>query len=218
MRQQRKDAAVKEKRAQEIVSANEIRTCPECGTEFLMTPDDRQDKLFCSKKCAGAQSKRNYVAADPERRKEQSARSAMKVYNSKSVEERRQTRNKNQKNMGVRRRAKHSVRTRINGAVRTVLKGGQTRKWSLKDIGFDVDDFMAHMEKLWEPGMSWENYGLGPGKWVRDEIKPMCAFDMSDKKQAQECMQLENLRPLWWEENLKKAAEDRRIYGHEQED
>ena len=61
--------------------------------------------------------------------------------------------------------------------------------------------------------MSWEDYGKGPGKWDRDEIKPMCAFDMSDPKQARECMSLENLRPLWWEENLEKAAEDRRLYG-----
>ena len=213
MRQRKKDASIKEARAQQIIAADEKRTCPECGIEFLMTPDDRQDKVFCSKACAGAESRRNYINANPERRREQSARSAMKVYNSKSVEESRQTRNKAQKNMGPRRRAKHSVRTRVNNAVRTVLAGGKTLEWSLKDIGFDVDAFMAHMEKLWEPGMSWENYGLGPGMWVRDEIKPMCAFDMSDPKQARECMRLENLRPLWWEDNLKKAAEDRRLYG-----
>ena len=139
----------------------------------------------------------------------------MSIYNAKSVAERRQTRNKYQKNMGPRRRAKHSVRTRVNSAVRTVLTGGKTRSWTLSEIGFDVDAFMAHMENLWAPGMSWENYGKGPGMWVRDEIKPMCAFDMSDPKQARECMRLENLRPLWWEENLKKAAEDRRLYGKE---
>jgi hypothetical protein len=213
MRQREKDNITKQERAQQIINANEERTCPECGTTFLMTPEDRQDKIFCSKACAGAESKRNYVTADPERRREQSARSALKIYNSKSVNERRQTRNKNQRNMGPRRRAKHSVRTRINSAVRTVLSGGKTREWTLKDIGFDVDAFMTHMESLWKPGMSWENYGRGPGKWVRDEIKPMCAFDMSDPEQARECMRLENLRPLWWEENLEKAAKDRRLYG-----
>ena len=213
MRQRVKDAQVKKERANKILDANEKRTCPECGDEFLLTPADRKDKVFCSKSCAGAQAKRNYVIANPEKRREQSARSAMKVYSEMPVEERRKKRNKSQKNMGPRRRAKHSVRTRINNAVRTVLAGGQSRSWTLKDIGFDVDAYMSHMERLWEPGMSWENYGKGPGKWVRDEIKPMCAYDMSDPKQAAECMRLENLRPLWWEANLLKAQEDRRLYG-----
>lgn len=214
-RQREKDKAISDARAEKIISTDERRTCPECGTEFLMTPEDRQDKIYCSGACASRPSQRNYVAANPERRKEQSRRSAMKAYRVKSVEQRRETRNRVQKNMGSRRRAKHSVRTRVNNAVRTVLGGGKTRSWSLQEIGFDVDAYMTHMEKLWEPGMSWENYGKGPGKWVRDEIKPMCAFDMSDPNQARECMRLDNLRPLWWEDNLKKAPEDRRLYGKE---
>lgn len=215
MRQRKKDAAIKEEREQRIIAANEKRKCPECGTEFLMTPDDRQDKVFCSKACAGAESKRNYVNANPERRREQSARSAMKVYNSMPVEERRAKARKSTKNMGPRRRARHSVRTRINEAVRRALNGGK-RSYRLKDIDFDVDKYMAHMESLWQPGMTWENYGKGPGKWVRDEIKPMCAFDMSDPEQARECMRLENLQPLWWEDNLKKAAEDRKHSAKEE--
>lgn len=215
MWQRKKDAAIKEEREQRIIAANEIRKCPECGTEFLMTPDDRQDKVFCSKACAGAESKRNYVEANPERRREQSARSAMKVYNSTPLEERRAKARKSSKNMGPRRRARHSVRTRINQAVRRALNGGK-RSYRLKDIDFDVDEYMAHMESLWQPGMTWENYGKGPGKWVRDEIKPMCAFDMSDPEQARECMRLENLRPLWWEDNLKKAAEDRKLSTNEE--
>lgn len=213
MRQRVKDAEIKKDRADRIIAADEKRTCPECGGEFLMTPADRQDKVFCSDRCAGAESKRQYVINNPEKRREQSARSAMKAYEAMPVEERRRRRNQSQKNMGSRRRAKHSVRTRVNNAVRTVLEGGQSRSWTLEEIGFNVDEYMTHMEKLWEPGMSWENYGLGPGKWVRDEIKPMCAFDMRDPVQARECMKLENLRPMWWEENLKKASEDRRLFG-----
>ena len=158
MRQREKDTAIKDAREQRIIAANEKRTCPECGTEFLMTPTDHQDKTYCSNKCASAESKRNYVAADPERRREQSARSAMKVSNTKSFQERRQTRNKNQKNKGPRRQAKHSVRTRVNNTVRTLLAGGQTREWTLKDIGFDVDAFMAHMEKLW--ARTWQKWML----------------------------------------------------------
>ena len=211
-RQKEIDKAKREDRAEQIIAKNEFRNCPECGTKFLLTPDDHQDKIYCGDKCASAESKRNYVITNPERRREQSARSAMKRYFEMPIEERRAIARKNTKNMGPRRRARHSVRTRINLAVRKALNGGE-RTYRLKDIDFDIEKYMTHMESLWKPGMSWENYGLGPGKWVRDEIKPMCAFDMSDPKQARECMRLENLRPLWWEENLKKGAEDRRLYG-----
>ena len=78
MWQKEKLVEIKEERAERIIAANETRVCPECKTEFLMTPEDRQDKIFCSKACAGAESKRNYVTTDPERRREQSARSANK--------------------------------------------------------------------------------------------------------------------------------------------
>ena len=150
MRQREKDNITKQERAQRIIDANEERTCPECGTKFPMTPDDRQDKIFCSKACAGAESKRNYVAADPERRRKQSAQSAMRVYNEMPAEERQARARRAINNMGPRRRAKHSVRTRINAAVRRALNSGK-RTCRLEDIDFDVDKYMTHMESLWQP-------------------------------------------------------------------
>ncbi len=203
----RRSQLQKKEREAAIISKRETRTCPECGEGFLLRPKDRQDKIYCSKKCAGAESKRAYVRADPERRKKQSAKSATKRYREKTVDQRRIDRNKYSKNRGPRRKAAHNVRTRINNAIRHRLNGG-TKSWRLKDIGFDVDKFMEHIESLWEPGMSWDNYGVGPGKWVRDEIVPMCSFDMTDPKQAKECMRLENLRPLWHEANQRKAKID----------
>ena len=206
----KKDSLKKMERAAKIIANEEVRICPECKEQFLMTPEDRKDKIYCSKKCAGAESKRAYVLANPEKRKEQSSRHALKAYRSKTIEERRKDRNKWNKNMGPRRKAAHSVRTRINMAIRDRMNG-ETRSWRLKDIGFDVDKYMTHMESLWEPGMTWENYGYGPGKWVRDEIIPMCSFDMTDPSQARKCMKLENLRPLWFEENARKAKNDRKL-------
>ena len=69
----------KDARAQAIIAANEYRRCPECGGEFLRTPAMREDKIFCSKKCAEAESKRNYVINNPERVKESKTRHYKKV-------------------------------------------------------------------------------------------------------------------------------------------
>lgn len=70
----------KAERRERILAANETRTCPECGTPFMVVPEMHIDKIYCSRNCAGAQSKRNYIAQDPERRREQSRRSAVKRY------------------------------------------------------------------------------------------------------------------------------------------
>ena len=35
-----------------------------------MTPSDRKDKIFCSRKCASASSKRNWLLENPEKRKQ----------------------------------------------------------------------------------------------------------------------------------------------------
>ena len=202
---------VKNKRSQEIIAKAETRICPHCKKTFPMTPEDRQDKIFCSQSCAQKSASKQWAERNPERRREISAKSALKIYKQKTVSERREARNKSNKNMGARRKAAHNMRTRINGAIRQALGGSGAKSWSLrKDLGFDVDAYMRHMESLWEPGMSWENLGKGPGKWVRDEIKPMCSFDMTDMEQARECLSLENLRPIWWEENASKIADDRK--------
>lgn len=206
-----KDRLVKENRANTILQSKPQKKCPWCGKLFVLTPEMRSDKVFCSDKCAMRSSQHAYVLRDPERRRRQSSQHAMTKYNNMTLDQRRERARQSSRQMGDSRRAKHTIRTRINGAVRTALGGGIVRGWTLKDIGFDVDKYMRHMESLWEPGMSWENYGKGPGKWVRDEIVPMCAFDMRDKEQAKRCLDLKNLRPMWWEANLKKAAQDRRL-------
>ena len=64
----------KDARAQAIIDANEYRTCPECGIQFLRTPEMREDKKYCSNKCAGADSKRNYEINNPEKVKESKRR------------------------------------------------------------------------------------------------------------------------------------------------
>ena len=71
-------------RERKIIDANEFKVCPECKTTFLVTPSMRKDKVFCSKKCAGSESKRNYVQKNPELVKRQKR---MSYLNAKTLTE-----------------------------------------------------------------------------------------------------------------------------------
>jgi hypothetical protein len=85
----------------------------------------------------------------------------------------------------------------------SLQEGKQGRHWETL-VGYTVLDLKAHIESLFLPGMTWDNYG----NWHIDHIKPIAAFTFSSSEDAafQECWALSNLRPLWATDNLKKGA------------
>jgi len=62
---------------------------------------------------------------------------------------------------------------------------------------------MFHLERLFRPGMNWQNMG----KWHIDHIYPVSSFNFSsyEDKEFKECWDLKNLQPLWAEENINKS-------------
>jgi endogenous inhibitor of DNA gyrase (YacG/DUF329 family) len=74
----------------------------------------------------------------------------------------------------------------------------------------DGQELKQHLESLWKPGMSWENYGSQTG-WVIDHIIPLKYykdnFDLANDVEIQKkAFGIQNLQPLWWLENAKKSA------------
>jgi len=75
----------------------------------------------------------------------------------------------------------------------------------------DAKELKQHFESLWQPGMSWNNYGTGKEGWVSDHIIPLKYFmknydlvnDIGARKKA---FGKQNLQPLWWLQNAHKAA------------
>jgi hypothetical protein len=76
----------------------------------------------------------------------------------------------------------------------------------LRAIGCTLIELMVRLERQFEPGMSWANWGRGINCWNIDHIKPISSFDLMDKEQLHECWHFSNLRPLWAVANLKKGA------------
>lgn len=65
---------------------------------------------------------------------------------------------------------------------------------------------MSHLERLFLPGMTWENYGKNG--WHIDHKMPknLFSYDTTDDSQFKECWSLSNLQPLWWRDNISKGA------------
>ena len=90
---------------------------------------------------------------------------------------------------------------------------GKTPTHYEKLLGYSiVNDLIPALELLFKEGMSWENYGKGPGKWAIDHIRPISSFSfyMSDGTlnidAIKECWSIKNLQPLWEKENQKKGS------------
>lgn len=68
-------------------------------------------------------------------------------------------------------------------------------------LGYTSQEFKAHIERQFLPGMTWENHG----EWHVDHIHPLASFDLLDPAQRKAANDLPNLRPIWAEDNLKKS-------------
>lgn len=69
-------------------------------------------------------------------------------------------------------------------------------------IGYTRNQLLEHLESQFKEGMTWDNYG----KWHIDHIKPISAFIKEGEKNPAVINSLENLRPLWAEDNFKKGS------------
>lgn len=72
-------------------------------------------------------------------------------------------------------------------------------------LGISPFEFCTYIKSLWLPGMTWDNYGHGFGKWNVDHIKQCNQFDLSKEEDRKACFYYTNLQPLWTEDNSKKT-------------
>ncbi len=95
----------------------------------------------------------------------------------------------------------HSLRRSIQ---RMVEYGATKRHRTSGLLGADFGVVRLHIESLFAPGMSWDNYG--PRGWHIDHIKPLASFNLTDPEQMKQAAHYTNLQPLWAIDNLSKGA------------
>lgn len=94
------------------------------------------------------------------------------------------------------------VRRRINRALASA--GAKKASGSISMLGCSGAELRIHLERLFLPGMSWENRRL----WHVDHIRPLASFQLRDPAQQRQAFHFSNLQPLWAEDNRRKGKKN----------
>ena len=90
-------------------------------------------------------------------------------------------------------------------AIYQVLKESNVEKnKSYFDIlGYTPEELIIHLEKQFKDDMTWDNYGV----WHVDHKLPITSFDIQEMgdDEFMKCWCLDNLQPMWGEENIRKS-------------
>ena len=70
-------------------------------------------------------------------------------------------------------------------------------------LQYTPDELINHLEKQFTDTMTWDNYGI----WHVDHKLPITSFDIKEMgdEEFMKCWSLENLQPMWGEENIRKS-------------
>ena len=94
------------------------------------------------------------------------------------------------------------LKQQLSHRIFTALKGKVKSKKTKDLLDCSIEQLWIHLEKLFKPGMTRENYG----KWHVDHIIPCASFDLTKPEEQAKCFHYTNLQPLWASENLAKGS------------
>jgi 5-methylcytosine-specific restriction endonuclease McrA len=93
---------------------------------------------------------------------------------------------------------------RMSHYIWKALKGMKgNRHWELL-VGYTLEMLMQHIERKFNTGMTWGNYGRHG--WHIDHIIPISVFNFEKPEDVdfKKCWALSNLQPLWEADNIRK--------------
>jgi hypothetical protein len=96
-------------------------------------------------------------------------------------------------------RIKHSLRSRLNHAIKRNFKSGS----AVEDLGCSIEELKIYLESKFSPDMTWSSYGHKG--WHIDHIVPLSSFDLNNPEELRVACHYKNLQPLWAKDNLVKS-------------
>lgn len=96
----------------------------------------------------------------------------------------------------------YKLARRLRSRLWEALKRGYKSGSAVRDLGCSIEEFKNYLESLFQPSMTWDNYG----EWHIDHIKPLDSFDLMDREQLKIACHYSNLQPLWAEDNIRKGC------------
>jgi hypothetical protein len=128
----------------------------------------------------------------------------MKEYREKNIDKIRETKRNYEKT----RKANDPLYKLINNfrtAIYQVLKEKNIQKNGhyFEILNYTPEQLIEHLENKFTGDISWDNYG----EWHVDHIVPISSFDIKEigDEEFNKCWSLENLQPLWGDENIRKS-------------
>jgi hypothetical protein len=182
--------------------------CPKCRNEYLAKRiAEHKDEIYARRKVLYDENKdginekrREEYKTDPIKQKQGS----MEYYykNKPKIREYKRKYVKTKCESDIEYRLTRTLRSRVRVAIKNqnTKKSGKT----FELIGCSIEELRKHIESQWQPGMSWDNWGNGKGKWNIDHRLPIAAFKLSDPEQQKIVFNWKNMAPLWYEDNMKK--------------
>jgi hypothetical protein len=142
---------------------------------------------------------KNWYEENKERRKQY-----LKEYREKNIDKIRKTKRDYERN----RKASdplYKLITNFRTAIWTVLKESNVDKYGhyFDILQYTPEELINHLEKQFVPDMTWDNYGI----WHVDHKLPITSFDIQEMgdEEFMRCWCLDNLQPMWGEENIRKS-------------
>lgn len=189
-----------------------MHKCKTCG-EMLPENDfrlyySRNNKSYlrhvckaCESKAAAAKTKAKYHS-DPEFKKQRIQQTV--AWQKKNNAHRREYLKAWQK-----KREQSNLAFRMSRRVSTAVRKNITNKnntSTFDHLPYTAEDLILHLEKQFEPWMSWKNYGNKEGQWSLDHILPVSLFpyESLDDHNFKMLWDLRNLRPLPHSDNVSK--------------
>jgi len=151
--------------------------------EWLITPNNGPASEYCPK---------HYYSSFLRRRDPASFRQIQVI------------RKRNKRNQDKKHRRKidpcFRIRENLRSRIKELLKD---KPWDRSSrIGLDGYQLRAYLESKFQPGMTWQNYGI---YWHVDHIKPLSKFNLRDPIELARANHYTNLQPLTAKDNMKKS-------------
>ena len=188
-----------------------MKQCSKCKEtkQFSEFPKDRSRKDGHTSQCKACR----YPKAAAYRKTDKYKQS-IKRYNENSKEKREQWRQDNYdrwlqkkkewENNRYANDLEYRLKKTVSSAVTKMLKGASKGGRTFDALPYTPEQLKEHLEKQFQPGMSWDNYG---SEWDIDHIYPqsLLPYDSFDHPNFQRCWSLDNLQPLDKIANIKKS-------------
>ena len=102
---------------------------------------------------------------------------------------------------------KYMLSASVSARVRNSLKDGKNGTHVFDIIGCSFEDFYTNLEFQFNGEYTWNLYGKGEGKWSIDHKIPVDAFEFEsyEDPMLKKCWALDNIRPLWNDQNSSKG-------------